>query len=387
MNIAFFTISRVNPHVGGVERITYNLSETLRKRGHKIFNFFYNGEDDGDVNFLIPKSDTNRITATIDKIIEERDIDILVDQNNWSACHTHQLLKSKVKIIRCIHYDTGKTNNTFSLLLSNFNLLNFKDSLLNILFWLNTPRRILSHDKRLSSLSLGVDKLILLDEGFYMPPNIERNLVAAIPNGIPVVDYNLGHKKKQIVFVGRLIHNPKNTRFLVRLWKALYSEFPDWEFIICGDGPDKKVMEYYVHRHSLERIYFKGCVDPTPYYRDSSILVLPSFYEGFGMVLLEGMQYGCIPIVFDISTAFHKICEDSNHLENDGSSTKCGIVVKAMDNKAFIEECRSLMIDTDRRARMALAAIEHAKDYDIEIITDRWELLFSELMTTGKNIS
>ncbi|MCM1451579.1 MAG: glycosyltransferase [Clostridium sp.] len=380
MNIAFFTVNRVSPTVGGVDRVTFNLTNSLSKRGHKIFNFFYYGDDDGERNFRIPKHDASDDAAKrIDEIVNKQGIDILIDQYGFDESQTHIRIKSDVRIIRCIHTTTEATGHDTERLLGNFNFFNLKESLYNLLFWINTPRRNYLHQKKLYERSLGVDKFILLDDGYGLPNNVEKKIIGAIPNGFPQVDYAYSPKKKQLLFVGRLVHNQKNTRFVMQLWKSLFREFSDWELVICGDGPDMPVMKAYAKRHRLERVIFNGRVDPSPYYKDASILLLPSFYEGFPMVMPEAMQYGCVPIVYDVVTAYHKICEDKNRPEADGTPRICGSIVKAMDKKAYINECKRLMTDERQREKMALAALEHVKDYDLERITDQWEKLFNDL--------
>ena len=382
MNIAFFYNSKVNPTAGGVERITYNLTTSFRRRGHNVINLFYKGDEDGIENFLIPTQDNKRnAAATIDNIVDHLGIDIIIDQQAQDSCLTHLCLKSKVKVIRCIHNNTESRFATKALL-SNFNFFNLKESVYNVIFWMLTPVRKFRTDKALILRSIGIDKLVMLDEGIYLPKRIEKSIVTTIPNGIPNNNKNpylIRHKKKQLLFVARLSHPTKNTRFVMQLWRRLSLEFPDWELIICGEGSDEIVMKDYARKHKIDRCVFKGLVDPEPYYKDASILLLPSFTEGFGMVLLEGMQYGCVPIVFDVCPAFHKICMDTNRLQTDSTPSQCGIVVKAMDSKAYISECRKLIKDADRRKQFATAAIAHVRDYDVEIIADRWEQLFEEL--------
>lgn len=381
MNIAFFLHVRCNRNSGGVERVTVNLSESLHSRGHNIFHLFFHGKEDGVSNFKVPIFNSVEQTAEwIDTFVKIHSIDIIFDQNYCATFLSNKFLRSGVKIIRCLHSNT-RTKYATQTLIRNFNFINTQESILNVLFWLNTPKRLYNKEKYLFNISCGIDKLILLDDGFYLPQKVDKRVIGYIPNGIKSIMYEYQNKKKQILFVGRLIHNPKNTRFLVRLWAQLYKEFPDWEFIICGDGPDLPVMKYYVSRHKLERIFFKGNVEPSKYYQDSSILVLPSFYEGFGMVLIEGMQYGCVPVVFDVCSSFHKICKDMNRLDRDGTPRECGVIVKAMDNKLYVNECRRLMSDPVLLKKMAEAAMEHVQDYDLEKITDKWEALFEEILT------
>ena len=41
MNIAFFTIQTVNPFIGGVERVTHNLTQYFESPNIKVYYFIY----------------------------------------------------------------------------------------------------------------------------------------------------------------------------------------------------------------------------------------------------------------------------------------------------------------------------------------------------------
>ena len=52
-----------------------------------------------------------------------------------------------------------------------------------------------------------------------------------------------------------------------------------------------------IKEKNLRRISFVGYKNPKEYYKRASILLLVSEYEGFGLVIVESMAYGIIPIV------------------------------------------------------------------------------------------
>lgn len=382
MNIAYFTNVRINPQCGGIERITNSLMLELQARGHNTFNIFYHGKEDGITNFKLNISeDLTQVARQVDNIIRKHKIDIIVEQFSHVSIPDHRYLKEKVKFIRCLHTATRPKYGiaTYSLL-RNFNLRRMRESLMKVLYWLNTPLRNKKQEQYLENICQGVDRFVLLDEDFYLPKTISRDIVAAIPNGLPIVDATYCQKKRQILYVGRLHDNEKNTRFIVRFWRKLYRDFPDWKFIICGDGPDRQEMLDYLERHGLKNIEFKGTVDPTEYYKESPILVLPSYFEGFPMVLVEAMQYGCVPMVFDVSASFHNICNDTKNLDSEGKPKKCGIIVPAMNEKKYISACKKLMKNPALCRAIGEAGVEHVKEYDIEKVVDCWEQLFEEVM-------
>lgn len=79
------------------------------------------------------------------------------------------------------------------------------------------------------------------------------------------------------------------TNALIDIWKNIYQKFPDWEFLIVGDGAERKNLEQQVNDYGLERVYFCGETNkPYEYYNNASILCLSSQFEGIPLVLKLG---------------------------------------------------------------------------------------------------
>lgn len=64
------------------------------------------------------------------------------------------------------------------------------------------------------------------------------------------------------------------------------------------------------------------------YYKESSIFCLTSNHEGWGLVLTEAMQFGCVPIAFDSFESIHEIIEDG----------KNGFLVKPFDMDKYADK-------------------------------------------------
>ena len=58
-------------------------------------------------------------------------------------------------------------------------------------------------------------------------------------------------------------------------------------------------MEKRIHAYRLKRVEITGFVNPIKYYQRASILLLTSEYEGFGLVVVEAMSYGVVPVVYN----------------------------------------------------------------------------------------
>lgn len=104
-----------------------------------------------------------------------------------------------------------------------------------------------------------------------------------------------------------------------------------------------------------------------PYAKDNfqhgSFSLLTSRHEGQGLVLLESMAVGCIPIAYDIKYGPASIITHGVD----------GFLVTAGDVEELAQTVEYLInMPEDQRARMRQAAIRRADDYTPERITRRW---------------
>ena len=143
--------------------------------------------------------------------------------------------------------------------------------------------------------------------------------IAIIPNGIDVSEYECrpvesrGSVKKQIVFLSR-IHEKKGIEYLIDAWLQLYLKYPEWNIVIAGNGEDTYI------NHLKEMIISKGlasCVKIIPpvfgeakhrLYCESSLFVLPTYSENFGMVVAEAMSCG-VPVITTNGTPWKELNE------------------------------------------------------------------------------
>ena len=98
------------------------------------------------------------------------------------------------------------------------------------------------------------------------------------------------NRKKIILTVGRLVYE-KGVHILINAFKKLQRD--DYKLIIVGDGIYKRKLEKLVISLNLQsQVSFEGWVkNPEKFYKTAQIFVLPSFFEGFGNVLVEAMNF------------------------------------------------------------------------------------------------
>lgn len=113
--------------------------------------------------------------------------------------------------------------------------------------------------------------------------------ISILPNGVsqqfgePITD----PKRWQMVFVGRL----EKIKGVYTMLEAMREVDPQIELIVIGDGPERRDMETFVIKHQLRRhVRFLGDQDAESvryWIQRSHALILPSFHESQGIVLLE----------------------------------------------------------------------------------------------------
>ena len=113
-------------------------------------------------------------------------------------------------------------------------------------------------------------------------------------------------------------------------------------------------MERYVLTHGLSRVVsFHGALDNEPLveiYRQAHVMVVPSSYEGFGIVYLEGMGFG-LPA---IGTSGGAAGEVITHGED-------GYLIKPDDVEALAEILDELMTDRELLAKLSFNAVKRYK--------------------------
>ena len=95
---------------------------------------------------------------------------------------------------------------------------------------------------------------------------------------------------KYIVYVGRLSH-VKNVLLLIRAYALFREQNTTYKLLIIGDGEDSDNLKHEVKRKGLsENVLFTGSmINPYPYIKKASLLVLTSLSESFGNIVVEAM--------------------------------------------------------------------------------------------------
>ena len=135
-----------------------------------------------------------------------------------------------------------------------------------------------------------------------------------------VLDNQFPQKKYDLLFVGRLVEEKQPFLFL-DLVKLLKNHYPNLKSCMLGEGKLKDSLMRKIELDKLtSNVTLLGFVNNTDdFYNNSKLLVVPSIFEGFGLVVIEAMSYG-IPILansvgglkFLVKNSFGKLVTNNN---------------------------------------------------------------------------
>ena len=216
------------------------------------------------------------------------------------------------------------------------------------------------------------DKFVVLtneDKGYWGDlSNIEVIPNAAMNMGGHFSDVS-AHR---VIAVGRLDYQKGFDR-LIQAWRLIQErdEFKDWHLDIFGQGEWHDMLQKMISDFGLEQT--ARINRPTNRigneYAHSSLIVMTSNYEGFGMVLVEAMACGVPAIAFDCKCGPKDIIR---HGEN-------GLLVANGDIQGLAGAMMKLMGDDALRQRMAGHAKAVVDAYSEEAVMDKWIRLFTGL--------
>lgn len=183
------------------------------------------------------------------------------------------------------------------------------------------------------------------------------NFISVCPAGEP--DYT----RKHCICVGRL-EKEKGHERLIRLWQEIHRRQPDWVLDIYGDGRLQSHLQALIDSLSLsDCVMLHGRSDNiAARYQESSIMLLTSEFEGFGLTIAEAMTCGLPVVAFDCPVGPREIIADG----------KNGFLIPYHDDKDFIDKVCLLMENADRRKEMGIMAQQSTARFSKAPIMSKW---------------
>lgn len=200
----------------------------------------------------------------------------------------------------------------------------------------------------------------------------EAKRLEVIPNAVPISPSTCSTlTNKQVIMVGRY-NDAKGYDYLIPAWDIVHQKHPDWMLHVYGSGElHDQVVQWIKERNLQNTIILHDPVDNIlEKYLESSICVLSSRYEGFSLVILEGMACGVPFVSFDCPHGPRNIIRNGED----------GLLVDYLNPQALADGICLLIEDEDLRRRLGSKAKENVKRFSKESVMEQWIRLFNDLV-------
>ena len=374
-------ISILSLHLGygGIEKCVVNLANTLcRKYDVEIavcYKLYEKSAFDLDKrvkvkylnNDLKPNHDTLRSALKSKNIIK------IIKELAFSSKVLYYRKKTMVQYIK--NTDSRviiSTRDIFNYWLSGYG----RDGVLKIGWEHNHFHENLKYADKVSNSAKSLDYLVLVSselQKFYANRLRNSNCMCIyIPNSIDKLPENSAPlKSKRLVSVGRLSPE-KGYLDLLKIFNTLVKSKPDWHLDIIGDGVERDKLKKYIEKNELnEKVTlhgFQGKEYIDKILHDSSIYLMTSYTESFGIVLIEAMSHGIPCIAFDSA-------EGAREIINSGEN---GYLIKNRNQEAMIMKIKDLINNEEERIRIGKQARKSVKKYTSDIVGEEWITLMEE---------
>ena len=131
---------------------------------------------------------------------------------------------------------------------------------------------------------------------FYSP--VEKNIIHSV-----IAKFSI--TTPYILYVGALVER-KNIVSLIKAFSLISKNYPH-KLVLAGYGHYRKNLEQEIHNHNLQdRVIITGYVDRSDLpalYQGAELFVFPSFFEGFGIPIIEALFSG-VPVITNRGSCF-----------------------------------------------------------------------------------
>lgn len=383
MNILFFHRWGINPTGGGVSQITHVLANEFSAHGYKVFYLGFqtvDGVEYAGNQVFLPNNSELICEENIDYLnsfCKEHKIDVVINQNGLYLESVAFIAKAagvlRITVIHnCIftQFRNLAYQHEYKFKQKHLGWL-FNVAKLPLIRNLITWVFIQKYTKYYKQIADNSDYISVMSQGQVDDLKLvlnksEWNKIVLIPNCVTPYSLQWKPRSKTVLWVATIDFKIKRVDLVLKIWKQVQDNHPDWSLKILGDSPYSKEAKVYAQQLGVNNVCFVGRVDPSVYYLDAQIACVTSTHESFSMVIIESFKFGVVPMAFDSFPAAKELIDNG----------KDGFVIPAFDVNEYARVLSGLMDNDDQREKMRKNAQTSALNYYSSSIYEKWKELF-----------
>jgi glycosyltransferase involved in cell wall biosynthesis len=174
-----------------------------------------------------------------------------------------------------------------------------------------------------------------------------------------------------LLVVSRLDAAQKRVDCLIRAFSRVATEYPNWDLLIIGNGPENSNLHRLIVEFGLAgRVKIEpAMLDVFNVYAKVHLFAIPSLWEGFSNALAEAMKHGLPAVGFSGAAGVAELIGDG------------GWLAKGLDDEvALAGELANAMANDTERIRRGQVAAELMRRFEPEQQFDRWAELLGSLV-------
>ncbi len=198
---------------------------------------------------------------------------------------------------------------------------------------------------------------------------VTGNNAIVMPNPITcIAEYTSTCENKRIIIPARFSPQKGLLQFLP-YWEGVERKHPDWHLYLYGDGEEKEAIVKLVAEIKYRNVHIEGYTrNVLKEIAESSMLLLPSMYEGFPTSMVEAMFCGVPCVAFDCKYGPSDIIRNGED----------GCLVPFLNYDSFIDSINFLIENPEMRKSMGEKARTNIQRYRIDNIMIKWIKLFEK---------
>ena len=187
-----------------------------------------------------------------------------------------------------------------------------------------------------------------------------------IPHSLEYIPDELSELNKcNIISVGRL-SKEKGFEDLIRVFSLIHEKCPEWTLHIVGDGDERGVIERTIVEMNLNDSVVLHGYQNKEYINEllskSSVYVMTSHEEAFGIVLIEAQSFGIPCVAYDSARGALEIIKNEEN----------GFMIEGRDANKMANAVIRLINNPEERRKMGMKGRSNSLQYSTEFVKKMW---------------